>query len=43
MSTDAWVKIETFAFPLALMAFLMWQFMALQPYLIEEKDEEPKA
>jgi intracellular septation protein len=43
MSTDAWVKIETFAFPVALMAFLMWQFMALQPYLIAEEDEEPKA
>jgi intracellular septation protein len=39
MSTDAWVKIETFAFPIALMAFLMWQFMALGPYMIE--DEKP--
>ncbi|MEM6891336.1 MAG: inner membrane-spanning protein YciB [Pseudomonadota bacterium] len=38
MSTDAWVKIETFAFPVALMAFLMWQFTALQPYLISEED-----
>lgn len=38
MSTDAWVKIETFAFPLVLMAFLMWQFTALQPYLIQEED-----
>ncbi|MFK7868510.1 MAG: inner membrane-spanning protein YciB [Roseobacter sp.] len=38
MSTDAWVKIETFAFPLVLMAFLMWQFTALQPYLIHEED-----
>ncbi len=37
MSTDAWVKIETFAFPVALMAFLMWQFMALQPYLISDE------
>lgn len=37
MSTDAWVKIETFAFPVALMGFLMWQFTALQPYL--EPDE----
>jgi len=35
MSTDAWVKIETFGFPLALMAFLMWQFTQLQPYVIE--------
>ena len=38
MSTDAWVKIETFGFPLALMAFLMWQFSRLQPYLIEEDE-----
>ena len=37
MSTDAWVKIETFAFPIMLMAFLMWQFMALQGYMIEEE------
>jgi len=42
MSTDAWVKIETFAFPIALMAFLMWQFMALQPYLIADEDEKSK-
>ena len=41
MSTDAWVKIETFGFPVLLMAFLMWQFVALQSYVIEEeaKDE----
>ncbi len=37
MSTDAWVKIETFAFPIALMAFLMWQFTALSGYM--EADE----
>ncbi|MEM9578753.1 MAG: inner membrane-spanning protein YciB [Pseudomonadota bacterium] len=37
MSTDAWVKIETFAFPIALMAFLMWQFMSLSDYMIEEE------
>jgi len=41
MSTDAWVKIETFAFPVVLMGFLMWQFTALQPYLIS--DEDPAA
>ena len=41
MSTEAWVKIETFGFPLALMGFLMWQFMQLQSYVIEdEKDED---
>jgi len=38
MSTDAWVKIETFGFPIALMAFLFWQFAQLQPYVIEEDD-----
>jgi intracellular septation protein len=38
MSTDAWVKIETFAFPIVLMAFLMWQFTTLQPYLIADED-----
>ncbi|MEL6609590.1 MAG: inner membrane-spanning protein YciB [Pseudomonadota bacterium] len=36
MSTDTWVKIETFGFPLALFALLWWQIMALQPYLIED-------
>lgn len=36
MSTDAWVKIETFGFPIALMAFLMWQFTSLSSYMIDE-------
>ena len=36
MSTDFWVKFETFGLPIALMAFLWWQIMALRPYLIEE-------
>ncbi len=39
MSTDTWVKIETFAFPAVLMVFLVWQITALQPYLIEEADQ----
>lgn len=39
MSTDAWVKIETFAFPIVLMAFLFWQFAGLQTYLIEQDDK----
>ncbi|MGJ8594617.1 inner membrane-spanning protein YciB [Sulfitobacter sp.] len=39
MSTDAWVKIETFAFPVVLMVFLFWQFAQLQPYVIEEGNE----
>ncbi|MDG1069799.1 MAG: septation protein IspZ [Sulfitobacter sp.] len=43
MSTDAWVKIETFGFPLALMGFLMWQFTRLQPFVIEEEAEKPDA
>ena len=36
MSTDVWVKFETFGLPIALMAFLWWQIMRLQPYMIEE-------
>ncbi|GFE48745.1 putative intracellular septation protein A [Roseobacter cerasinus] len=40
MSTDAWVKIETFGFPIALMAFLMWQFTSLQSYLISEETDD---
>ncbi len=39
MSTDAWVKIETFGFPILLMGFLFWQFARLQPYVIEEGDK----
>lgn len=33
MSTDLWVKIETFGFPLMLFAFMWWQIMALQTYM----------
>ncbi|MEL6516142.1 MAG: inner membrane-spanning protein YciB [Pseudomonadota bacterium] len=36
MSTDTWVKIETFGFPLVLFLFLWLQIVALQKYLIEE-------
>ncbi|MDV7142492.1 inner membrane-spanning protein YciB [Tropicimonas sp. TH_r6] len=39
MSTDAWVKIETFAFPLALFVFLMAQIFSLQKYM--ELEDEP--
>ncbi len=39
MSTDLWVKIETFGFPIALFAFLWWQIMALQPYMIETEEK----
>jgi intracellular septation protein len=35
MSTDTWVKLETFAMPAALVAFLWWQIFALQKYLID--------
>ncbi len=40
MSTDAWVKIETFGFPLLLFVFLWTQIMALQKYLIEDEPAE---
>ena len=33
MSTDLWVKIETFGFPGLMMVFLFWQFWGLQKYL----------
>ena len=39
MSTDAWVKIETFGFPILLFVFLWWQIMALQDFLIEPEDD----
>ena len=37
MSTDAWVKIETFGFPIALFVFLWVQIMSLQKYVIEDE------
>lgn len=40
MSTDMWVKLETFAMPLALMAFLMAQVFALQRFFIEPDGEK---
>ncbi|SNS58203.1 inner membrane-spanning protein YciB [Tropicimonas sediminicola] len=40
MSTDAWVKIETFAFPIALMIYLWAQIMTLQKYM-EPEGEKP--
>ena len=39
MSTDAWVKIETFGFPVIMFLFLWSQIMMLQPYLIEPDEE----
>ena len=39
MSTDAWVKIETFAFPIALFLFIWGQMMALQKYVEMDPEE----
>jgi intracellular septation protein len=39
MSTDTWVKLETFAMPAALVGFLWWQIFALQRFLIEPEDD----
>jgi len=42
MSTDAWVKIETFAFPAALFVFLWAQIVALQRFVIDpDEDKKP--
>lgn len=40
MSTDAWVKIETFVFPAALFVYLWFQIVTLQKYLIEPETSE---
>ncbi|PVA06910.1 inner membrane-spanning protein YciB [Thalassorhabdomicrobium marinisediminis] len=40
MSTDAWVKIETFGFPLALFLYLWLQIVSLQSYVIEPEGED---
>ncbi|MCF6232506.1 MAG: septation protein IspZ [Rhodobacteraceae bacterium] len=39
MSTDMWVKIETFGFPVALFGFLWWQVLALQKYMIDPEGQ----
>lgn len=43
MSTDAWVKIETFAFPVIFAAYFMYQTVNLQKFLIEPEggDQTP--
>ena len=42
MSTEAWVKIETFGFPLALFLYLWLQIVTLQKYVIEpDKAKDP--
>lgn len=38
MSTDAWVKIETFGFPILMFLFLWGQIMVLQRHMIEPDD-----
>jgi intracellular septation protein len=40
LSTDLWVKLETFAFPAVLFVFLWVQIIGLQKYLIEEPDRK---
>jgi intracellular septation protein len=39
MSTDAWVKIETFGFPLITFGFIWAQIMLLQSHIEEDKAE----
>ena len=39
MSTDAWVKIETFGFPVLMFLFLWTQIMALNRFLIDPDDD----
>ncbi len=41
MSTDAWVKIETFGFPILMFVFLWGQIMSLQDHLIDEDADKP--
>lgn len=40
LSTDLWVKIETFGFPVALFGFLWFQIVTLQKYM-HDPDETP--
>ena len=39
LSTDLWVKIETFGFPIILFLFLWAQIVALQAHMIDEDDK----
>ena len=39
MSTDAWVKIETFGFPLLMFVFIGWNIMVLEKYVVEADSE----
>jgi len=38
-STETWVKLETFAFPVVLFVFLWVQIIGLQKYLIEDPQQ----
>lgn len=38
MSEATWVLLETFAFPAALIGFMVWQVFALQAYMIKEDE-----
>lgn len=38
-STETWVKLETFAFPVVLFVFLWFQIIGLQKYLIEDPQQ----
>jgi len=40
MSTDTWVKLETFGFPIVMIGYLFWQITKLQDYLISEDDAD---
>lgn len=40
MSTDAWVKIETFGFPILMFIFLWSQIVALEKYTISEDEDD---
>ncbi len=40
MSTDMWVKIETFGFPIALFVFMWWQIMTLQKYMPQTDQDD---
>jgi intracellular septation protein len=39
LSTDAWVKIETFGFPILMFLFLWSQIMMLQKYLSDDGED----
>lgn len=40
MSTDLWVKIETFGFPILLFGVMWWQIIALQRFMPQEEEDK---